>query len=164
MKNKYLPTAVLLVLAATSAFAGTEAQKSFDSLKALQGSWAGTMSQGGAVKVTFRNTAGDSAIMSEIEGHGPNMITMFHMDGPDKLLMTHYCGAGNQPRMTASASPDGKMLTFTFMDATNLATPDAGHMQKVVFSMSDADHHVEEWTFLDHGKEIKQVFDLKRTN
>jgi DNA-binding transcriptional ArsR family regulator len=165
MKSKYLPTAVLLVLAATSAFSATEAQKSFDSMRALQGSWTGTTSQGTTVKVTFRITGGDSAIMSEIEGHGPqNMVSMFHMDGPDKLLMTHYCGAGNQPRMTGSASPDGKTLTFTFLDASNLAAPDAGHMQKVVFSMPDADHHVEDWTFLDHGKEIRQVFDLKRTN
>ncbi len=47
--------------------------------------------------------------MSEIHGHDPknngpeNMITMFHMDG-DRLLMTHYCGAGNQPRMKLVAS------------------------------------------------------------
>ena len=86
MKNKYLPTAVLLVLAATSSFAATEAQKSFDSMKALQGSWTGTTSQGTTVKVTFRTTGGDSAIMSEIEGHGPNMITMFHLDGPRQII------------------------------------------------------------------------------
>ena len=55
--------------------------------------------QGQPLEVTFRMTAGGSALMSEIHGHGPeNMITMFHMDG-DRLLMTHYCGAGNQPRM-----------------------------------------------------------------
>ena len=98
--------------------------------------------------------------MSEIKGK-ENMITMFHLDG-ERLLMTHYCGAGNQPRMVASASPDGKTFTFSFLDATNLATPDAPHMNHLVISMPDANHHTEEWVFSDHGKEMKEVFDLRR--
>ena len=101
--------------------------------------------------------------MSEIEDHGPHdMISMIHMDGPDRLLITHYCSAGNQPRMQASASPDGKTIAFDFVDATNLATPDAGHMQRVVFNVIDANHHTEDWTFVDHGKEMKRAFDLHR--
>jgi hypothetical protein len=28
--------------------------------------------------------------------------------------------------------------------------------------MPDANHHTEEWTFLDHGKEMKEAFDLQR--
>ena len=68
--------------------------------------------------------------MSEIKGK-EDMITMFNLDG-DRLLMTHYCACGNQPRMVASASPDGKTITFDFLDATNLATPDAGHMNRLV--------------------------------
>ncbi len=35
-------------------------------------------------------------------------------------------------------------------------------MQRVTFSQPDADHHIEEWTFLDHGKEHKEVFMLER--
>ena len=86
---------------------------------------------------------------------------MFNLDGPDKLLMTHYCGAGNQPRMQASVSPDGKTITFNFIDATNLA-PDAGHMQRMVLTMLDDNHHTEDWTFIDHGKEMKEFLDLRR--
>jgi len=135
------------LLCATVAWSQSSAQKSFDQLKSLTGSWDGQNNQGKPVTVTFRDTAGGSAVMSEIHGHGPeNMISMFHLDGPNRLMLTHYCGAGNQPRMTATASPDGKTLTFTFLDATNLATPDAGHMQRAVFTMIDANHHTEEWT------------------
>jgi hypothetical protein len=152
-------------LAATFAFAQTssltDAQKGFNMIKSLPGMWEGKTSDGQAVQVNFKVTSAGSAVMSEIFGH-EDMITMFHLDGPNRLLMTHYCGAGNQPRMQASVSPDGKTITFNFVDATNLATPDAGHMQRMVLTLLDENHHSEEWTFLDHGKEIKEVFDLRR--
>jgi len=35
-------------------------------------------------------------------------------------------------------------------------------MQHVTFSVPDADHHVEEWTYLDHGKEMKEAFTYER--
>lgn len=153
---------VAAVLCASFALADSNASKTFDALKALEGNWEGKNSQGQTLQVSFRMTAGGSALMSEIHGQGPeNMITMFHMDG-DRLMMTHYCGAGNQPRMTATLAPDGKSVAFEFIDATNLTSPDAGHMQHVVFSMPDADHHTEEWTFRDHGKDMKEVFTLQR--
>ena len=41
-----------------------------------------------------------------------DMISMFHVDG-DRLLMTHYCSAGNQPRMKAAASPDRQTISWT---------------------------------------------------
>lgn len=154
----------LFVLTASAALAQTSAQKSFDQLKTLTGSWEGKNSQGQALNVSFRDTAGGSALMSEIHAHGADdMVSMFHLDGPNRLLLTHYCGAGNQPRMTASASPDGRTITFDFFDGTNIASPEAGHMQRVVFTMLDANHHTEDWTFAAGGKEMKQFFDLKRT-
>jgi len=152
---------VLAALAATSAFAQTDAQKAFNSIKNMPGIWEGKMSNGQVAQVSFKVTAGGSAVMSEILGK-EDMITMFHLDGPQRLLMTHYCGAGNQPRMQARLSPDGKTISFNFIDATNLATPDAGHMQRMVLTLLDENHHTEEWTFLDHGKETKEVFDLHR--
>jgi hypothetical protein len=163
---KALRTAVAIVAVLTSALAGTlafaasDAQKSFEQLKSLSGSWEGKASTGKPVQVVFRATSMGSALMSEIKG-GEDMITMFNLDG-ERLLMTHYCGAGNQPRMLATASPDGKTITFDFLDATNLASPEAGHMHHVVISMLEANHHIEEWNYVDHGKEMKEVFDLWR--
>jgi hypothetical protein len=152
---------VVIVLSASLVGAQSDARKSFDQLKGLEGNWAGTNQQGQPIQVTFRTTAGGSALMSEILGHGPeNMISMFHMDG-DRLLMTHYCGAGNQPRMKVISS-DAKSVSFEFFDGTNIG-PGDGHMQHVTFTQPDADHHVEEWVFVDHGKEMKEVFTLART-
>ncbi|MGO8986255.1 MAG: hypothetical protein ACLPHI_21825 [Terriglobales bacterium] len=151
---------LMVVLTAALVMADTSALKSFDMLKGLEGNWAGKNQQGQTIEVSFRMTAGGSALMSEIHGHGPeNMITMFHMDG-DRLLMTHYCGAGNQPRMKVISS-DAKSVSFEFFDGTNIG-PGDGHMQQVTFTEPDADHHVEEWVFLDHGKEMKEVFTLAR--
>jgi len=151
---------MIVVFSASFVVAESDAHKTFDMMKTLEGKWSGKNNQGQLVEVTFRVTAGGSALMSEIHGQGPeNMITMFHMDG-DRLLMTHYCGAGNQPRMKIVSS-DAKSVSFEFFDGTNIG-PGDGHMQRATFTVPDADHHVEEWVFLDHGKEMKEAFTLAR--
>jgi hypothetical protein len=166
MHMKLLRTAVTIaavlaaVLSTNFAVAESDAHKSFETLKGMEGNWVGKNNKGQTIEVSFRSTAGGSALMSEIHGHGPeNMISMFHMDG-DRLIMTHYCGAGNQPRMKV-VSADAKSVSFEFFDGTNIG-PDAGHMQHVTFSQPDADHHTEEWVFLDHGKEMRDLFTMER--
>ena len=160
-----VPTAVLIAMIAvmvnsSAVLAESDGHKQFDMLKGLEGKWVGKNNQGQPMEITFRVTAGGSALMSEIHGQGPeNMITMFHMDG-DRLLMTHYCGVGNQPRMKV-VSADAKSVSFEFMDGTNIG-PGDGHMQRATFAQPDASHHTEEWVFLDHGKEMKEVFTLER--
>ncbi len=165
---KTLRTAIsfAMILTALAAVAEPNSQKSFDMLKTFSGSWEGKTSQGQPVQVSYRMTAGGSALMSEIvmpDMKMHDMISMFHMDG-DRMLMTHYCATGNQPRMVATLSPDGKSVTFDFVDATNLATPSAGHMNRVIFSVVDANHHTEEWRFVQDGKEVVELFDLTRKN
>lgn len=150
------------LLAMTTAFAQTDAQKAFDSIKALPGTWEGKGHDGRPLQVIFKLTGGGSAVLSEIQAPKEDMISMIHLDGTNRLLMTHYCAAGNQPRMEASLSPDGKIITFNYVDATSLASPETGHMQKMILTVLDANHHTEEWVFVDHGKELKQVFDLRR--
>ncbi len=159
---RYTLVTMLFAVAATASFAQTDAQRAFASIKSMPGTWEGRGSDGHPLHVVFKITGNGSAVMSEIDGHNDDMISMIHLDGPGRLLMTHYCGAGNQPRMEASLSPDGKTITFNFVDATNLDSADSGHMQKMVLTMLDENHHTEEWTFVNHGKEKKEVFDLRR--
>jgi hypothetical protein len=151
----------LFTLAAVAASAQTDAQKAFGAIKNMPGTWEGKTQDGRMVRVDFKLTGGGSAVMSEILGD-EDMISMFHLDGPNRLLLTHYCAAGNQPRMEASVSPDGRTITFTFVDATNLATPEVGHMQRMILTLIDGNHHTEEWIFADHGNEHREVFDLRR--
>jgi len=73
---------LIMVLCASFVVADSDAHKSFDLLRGMEGNWEGKSSHGQLVRVSFRMTAGGSALMSEIHGNGPeNMITMFHMDG-----------------------------------------------------------------------------------
>lgn len=162
MKLRNVAAIAVLLFAASGLTAQSDAQKSFDKLKTLVGTWEGKTAQGQAVRVTFRLTGNDSALMSEI-GAPENMITMFHLDG-DRLLMTHYCGAGNQPRMKALASPDGKSIPFEFLDITGLTKSQPGHMKGLVVTLADADHHSEAWTFenADGKAEMHEVFELQR--
>jgi hypothetical protein len=163
MKTRRLTLALVLLLLSTAALAQSAAQKSFEQLKALAGSWEGTM-EGQPLHVSMRVTSRGNALMHEMKGTGPdNPITMLHLDG-DRLMLTHYCDAGNQPRMVATISPDGKTVVFDFFEATNLLSSQHGHMQRVTFTFIDADHHTEKWEFaMADGKQMGGLLDLKRT-
>ncbi len=153
------------------AFAQSDAQKSFDKLKTLAGSWEGRVStvppapdiEGKPMEVTLRVTSMGHTLMHEARGAGrpDDPITMIVVDG-DRLLLTHYCDADNRPRMVGRMSADGKTVEFDFLDVTgNLKY---GHMQHAVFTTIDANHHTEEWTYLQPGdKPVVAHFDLQRT-
>jgi len=164
MKRNYIVASWFIVLAAVAATAQAGGHKSFDTMQSLTGSWQGKDQLGNAVAVSYDMTGGGSALMATIHtskpGHDDDMISMIHMDG-DRLLLTHYCSAGNQPRMQATISPDGKSITFDFIDGTNLANT-TGHMQRVIFTFTDATHHTEEWHFAAPGKDMVEKFDLER--
>ena len=90
-----------------------------------------------------------------------SIITMYHLD-KDRLMMTHYCSAQNQPRMQANISDDGKTFTFDFLDATNLANPADGNMRKMVLTVLDKDDFTEQWLFNKDGKDETGTFHLIR--
>lgn len=156
--------AALLLLAPASARAESAAE-SYDQLKTLAGSWTGTNSAGAPLVVSFRETSAGSALLSEVHvgnSAAEDMISMFHLDG-SRLMLTHYCTAGNQPRMVGHASAAGRTITFDFLDATNLTNREDGHMWRVIISMLDSNHHTETWVYIDHGKQMTEVYDLHRT-
>jgi len=156
----------------------SDAQKSFDQLKTLSGTWQGPvtttpplsdMGNGAFTQVSLRVTSRGNAIMHEMKEAGTaddptrydHPVTMFYLDS-DRLLLTHYCDAGNRPRMTARTSPDGKTVEFDFLDVSG--STEYGHMQHAVFTIIDSNHHTEEWTYLMPGdKPIHARMDLQRT-
>ncbi len=150
----------------------SEAQISFDKLKTLAGSWAGQLTtfpaepsvEGKFVQFSLRVTSRGNALVHElaVSGLPDHPVTMFYLDG-DRLLLTHYCDAGNRPRMTGKISPDGKTLEFDFLDVSG--GNQKGHMHHAVFTFLDDNHHIEDWTYMMPGdKPIRAHFDLQRTN
>ncbi len=160
---------LMLVLASAALFAAEQMSKigkspAYDKMKTLVGSWQGTVNENGKpldTHVRFKLVSDGSALASWLDEDTPHeMITMFHMDG-NNLMATHYCAAHNQPRMVLVFGGDPSRLVFKFKDGTNIQ-PDAGHMQQVAFIFDGANHHIEEWTYLQNGKEETTCFDFRR--
>ena len=140
----------------------SDAQKAFEKLKTLAGSWQGSV-MGMSVQATIRVTSRGNAILHEMTSSGmpDNPITMIYVDG-DRLLLTHYCDSGNLPRMEGKISPDGNSVEFTLIDITG--NTEKGFMNHVAFTFVDANHHDEESTWMLPGnKPFRVTGNLQRT-
>ena len=143
--------------------AKTEPNAGFEKMKPLVGNWQGKANDGKPVKISFALVSGGSALLETIQAESePGMVTVYHPDG-GRLMMTHYCSLHNQPRMRADTAPaeNGK-LVFNFVDATNMPSPDAMHMHKLVVTFVDKDHFAQEWTWKGGEKEGTEVFRMER--
>ena len=152
---------MLLVFGSVSGWAQSDAQKALDRFKSMVGTWTGKSPQGQSSTVAYQLIAGGTSVMADIKMGDEVMTSMFYVDH-NQLLMTHFCPSNNQPRMKATISPDGKSVTFDFMDATNLASPEAGHMHRAVYVFVDPDHYSEDWTWKHEGKDSHFRFEMTR--
>jgi hypothetical protein len=154
----------------------SQAQKSFATIKSLAGEWEGSvtvpempeMSGGKLMHASMRVTSRGHVLVHEFQEAGTPLdatkydhpVTMLYVDG-DQLTLVHYCDAGNRPRMTGKLSPDGKSVDFELKDISGSTEH---HMHHSVFTIVDANHHTEDWTFMMNDKPIHAHFDLHRTN
>jgi hypothetical protein len=171
MKTLRVLSIAVLSLVSTLAVAQSPAQKSFDEMKGLAGEWEGKLNTvpadpkfaGVPARVSLRVTSMGNAMMHEmqVQGRKDDPITMFYLDN-DRLLLTHYCDAGNRPRMMGKLLPDGKTVEFEFLDIAGADVPE--HMHHARFMAVDADHHMEEWTFMLGDKPVLVRVDLHRKN
>jgi hypothetical protein len=135
----------------------------FDQLKSLAGNWGGKDSSGSPVKISYKVISNGSVVMEYLEpAKEPEMVTMYSLDC-DRIVVTHYCSAGNQPTMQTAPSPaaTGK-LDFSFVRVSGTKTPDEGHMIALSVSILDKDHLTQTWTFQDHGKSLNDSFSYTR--
>lgn len=117
-------------------------------MKMLVGEWEGKAENGTAVRVSYRLVSGGTALMESLQPVGePEMVTLYTADG-DHLALTHYCSANNQPHLrTAPISGGPQKLDFSFVGATNLASPAASHIHHLVVTFEDNDHSQKMRTF-----------------
>src|SRR5579872_2208685 len=103
MKSRPLFAALLLTgLAAHAADSKsgptTNAAAAFARLQTLVGDWEADTDMGKA-RLHYELIAGGTALVERFSAEKmPSMLTVFHFNG-DRLMLTHYCEAGNQPRM-----------------------------------------------------------------
>lgn len=134
------------------------ARAAFAHLRQLAGDWTQASTKGWEGTTRVQVIAGGSAVLmtSNVGPHpgaDETMATVFHLDG-DRLLLTHYCVARNQPRLVAAKiSPDSRSIEFEFLDGTNMRWPDAGHMRRAVFTIESSDRYRSQWTFSRDGQE-----------
>ncbi len=132
------------------------ASSAYERFLSLEGEWEGKSSQGWTDRARFEKIARGSVLLetSLFEAHpGETMVTAVHPDG-DRLILTHYCVAKNQPRLVLKDSAeDGQFLRFEFLDGTNLPTRDRGHMDKAEYRFVDRDHFTSRWTWYQDGQE-----------
>lgn len=157
-------SSVVLAQNKPSAATQTEAQKVFEKMKSLSGSWQGTI-MGISINLTIRPISSDTAILYEAHtsnGGPPNHeITIFYMDG-DRLLATHYCDAGNRARLEGKMSQDGKTSEFNFLDVAG--STKGGLIRRMAFTIVDANKHIEDFTFvMPNGKAVELRGEFERT-
>lgn len=168
MKTIRVLSALLAALLVSTPAAAAErsANPAWEKLKSLAGEWEGTVTHEGQampVSVSYALVSSGHALMERLTTpDGSDMVTMYHPDG-SRIMMTHYCAGGNQPRMRAEFPlGEPRSLAFSFLDATNLASPKDEHMRKLVVRFQGADRFTQEWTHRKEGKEETGVFTYTR--
>lgn len=158
--------ALVVVVGVVGSARGDEvgAKEAFERLKGLVGTWEGK-GHGEDFTVVFKLTgAGSALVETQFPGSSHEMVSIYHLDG-DELRMTHYCAAGNQPRVKldrkASKADD---LIFNFDGGTNLDPAKDMHIHDVRIVLKDADHIESRWVAYQGGKpaEREENFALTR--
>ena len=139
-----------------SAMAAGNGADTFEKMKALVGDWQTETPAGGKATLHIELASGGTALLEkfhmEENGKPVEMITLYFVDG-DKLKLTHYCMAGNQPTMAGSYDPATKTIKFDFVSISNLKSPDTGHMHHALYTLIDNDHFKTNWTFRKDQKD-----------
>jgi len=154
MRTTTMQALCLLALASCRAPLGivdaaSEAQTAslLGSLKPLAGLWELRVPGAPPATTVFAVGAGGTIVRETMmPGDVQEMTNVYHMDGAT-LLMTHYCGAGNQPRMRATAR-DGNSIQFAFEGASDLQRGEHC-MGSMRLTFVDADMITQDWTHHD---------------
>jgi hypothetical protein len=126
--------------------------KAFQKLTGLAGRWEADTSSGKVI-TTFELVSGGSVVLERLEVGGKDpMVTTYHLDG-NRLVLEHYCHAGNQPLMQAKPfEPTSHEIDFDFVSAQNLASPQVGHMHQLRLQFRSADELAADWVWSENGK------------
>lgn len=122
------------------------ANEMFDAIKDLEGTWYMKDDAGHEqVASVFHVTAGGTSVREIMfPGEPHEMTNLYHLDG-DKVVMTHYCAAGNQPTMAAAFSARDGSIPFEFQSVSNLASPETMFMGAMTLRFPETNTLVQDW-------------------
>jgi hypothetical protein len=166
----------------TPAKEGVEAKAVFARLKTLAGTWKPELAASGEAaklkekaeehkaehgaepSVVFKLTgAGSALVETQFPGAAHEMVSVYHLDG-DELRMTHYCAAGNQPRLKldrAKSRPDH--LVFVFDGGSNLDPKKDMHIHGLEITFHEDGRVTSAWEGYAGGKSFGTTnFIMKR--
>src|SRR4051812_6029384 len=156
-----------VVLAASAIAQESLSSQAFEKIRSLNGNWEGSFEWSGArtdkgkMDAGYYVTGDGSAMVENLLMDGkPVMTSVYHMDN-GVLRLTHYCAAQNQPRLKAKRV-EANAVDFAFVDATNMKSPDAPHVNGLEWRMVDADHVTLTFLFDAGGKQSREFIQLKR--
>ncbi len=146
---------VMLILAGVcgcaSAPEAAPAGDAFARLKGLVGTWVTTGKSGRTSELSFKLAANDSVVVETWSpGTARETMTLYSMDG-DRLIATHYCAQGNQPRLVLVPSGDPLTLAFEFADGTNLDVPGGAHEHSFRIRIDGPDTFTSVETYVKNG-------------
>lgn len=144
----------LLPAAVSTAQDSRPAAGAFEHFKLLTGEWIDVEGAGGtkgAVLATYRLTGGGSAVVETLFPGTPHeMTTIYHRDGND-LVLTHYCAAGNQPKMRAR-TVKGNTVAFEFDGGTHFDPAVDMHMHEAQIEFVSTDEIRAHWKAWNKGQ------------
>ena len=156
---RLLSLGVAMVLAADG---GSSASDPFEKMKTLVGEWEADLPGFGRITSSIRLVSKGTALEETLGTPADNEISLYTLSD-SRVLLTHVCALtpdGHVVRLrTPPLGADPRVLKFLPLDSSNLHTPDAPHMRRVVVTFIDGDHFSEEWTKTERGKDT--VFELK---
>ncbi len=145
------------------------ARTAFSRLKSLAGEWEGTYAvpdiqhgyaaqPGSPIHVQYRVAANGSAVIETYNaGMKSEMITVYHMDGPDRLMMNHYCALGNQPILKFEPNGSANELKFVFAGGTNFDPAHSAHVHEGVMRLLGNDKIESTFNLYDEGMKAAPV-------
>ncbi|PCJ27481.1 MAG: hypothetical protein COA96_02995 [SAR86 cluster bacterium] len=159
IKIAAMSTAALLISNFALADDGFTPDGAFQSMLKLEGTWSGeaeTVAAGlpraDAVKstttVSFKNIGNSSVMQTFAAGTPAEMISMYHQNGKEELIHTHYCAIGNQPSMTFASTGEQGVIDFKFTSGTNMDVNADPHAHNSYIKIIDEDTYetrTENW-------------------
>lgn len=134
---KVLAILALCTSISVSADEPTKAADIYERMKSLVGVWEKEGAKNADFNISFELTANGSTLFELWNYKGnKHSLTVYHLNG-SKLMATHYCPQGNQPRLELSSDSTINDISFNYLDATNLKSLDESHQHYLSFKLLD---------------------------